>query len=240
MFEGSNLTDTRIKLLELSIEAEGYNKNVLLAIESLLPALKDLNIDHVGESELTSSYIHPFIQALFAIDRDNTVAKCANITTFDEDSRKRPDYAVDIFDSCTYDFTSCVGEVKPKNATQASKVVDFVKLCTFAAEALKDGLNHFIFFQALDKEVTFYHMIYKAGIYATVEIGTVTIPTRKNDLVNIISCLDTMTTVAEIHADIKHIEGANKITYAPVLPLDIGSLKKSLPVKRKPSLSTIH
>ncbi|ORX49095.1 hypothetical protein DM01DRAFT_148070 [Hesseltinella vesiculosa] len=231
------LEDTILDLISLSTLLESDEKSVAFAVESLLPPMKDLNVDHMAESELTSSFIHPFIQALLAMGHENVIAKCSNTTTSD-DGQKRPDYSVDMYQNYTHDYTTCLGEVKTKHATYASKVVDFYKLCILSAEAMK-GLTHFLFFQAQGNEVTFYFAYYRVSIYFVVEVGTIVIPTRKPDLSNIITYLDTMATVSRIHRNIKRSQSTDQVLYAPILPVDLGS-KRSLPLKQKPSLSTIR
>ncbi|KAI8064480.1 hypothetical protein BC940DRAFT_335322 [Gongronella butleri] len=64
----------RLELLGLALKTHGPEKNVVLAVEALLVALKDLNLNDPAESELTASYIHPVIQGLFAQHQPEKVA----------------------------------------------------------------------------------------------------------------------------------------------------------------------
>ncbi|ORY98081.1 hypothetical protein BCR43DRAFT_260358 [Syncephalastrum racemosum] len=105
-------TEARIRLISLSMRAEGSAKNVVLALEALLPAFHDVDAEQTFESEITASYAHPMMQSLFAIHELNRLAKCANITPTDAGFTGRPDYIVDIYQQYRRQYSTCFGEIK--------------------------------------------------------------------------------------------------------------------------------
>ncbi|KAI9033562.1 hypothetical protein CLU79DRAFT_829947 [Phycomyces nitens] len=146
-----SLQTTRIALLTLAEKSNALQRNVILSIEAILPAIKDLDINDVNESELTSSFIHPFIQGLFAVDHEDRVARCANVVIAYDDQGKRPDYVVDVYKGYTRQFRSCIGEIKSARATATSQIEDFYRLAIFAAELMNNGTNSVLAFQAIGK-----------------------------------------------------------------------------------------
>ncbi|CAO3680129.1 unnamed protein product [Rhizopus microsporus] len=62
-----DIIDSRVDLLLLAKSKPVPERNALLAIEALMPTLKDLDLPCLSsESHLTAVYIHPLIQHLFA------------------------------------------------------------------------------------------------------------------------------------------------------------------------------
>ncbi|KAI9031836.1 hypothetical protein CLU79DRAFT_865228 [Phycomyces nitens] len=77
------ILDTRIALLSLAKTTVDPTRSVILAVKAVLPAIRDLNVEAISENHLSSSYIHPLIQGLFSLSRDNIVSYCSNIRLID-------------------------------------------------------------------------------------------------------------------------------------------------------------
>ncbi|KAI8384255.1 uncharacterized protein BYT42DRAFT_611973 [Radiomyces spectabilis] len=92
-------------------------RNVVLAIESLFPALKDLDIGHLRESELAASFVHPLIQALLAYDTEDKAARYYEVMMYD---RYQPSYR------------TCFGELKGEGSSVTLSIVGFYRLGVFA------------------------------------------------------------------------------------------------------------
>ncbi|KAG0177378.1 hypothetical protein DFQ28_004310, partial [Apophysomyces sp. BC1034] len=108
----SNLL-ARHLLIRLAMTKDGAERNVVLAIEALFPALKDLDIGHLRESELAASFIHPLIQALLSYENDDKVARCTNtLPDSGTDVSRRPDYEVMMYDQYQPSYRTCFGELK--------------------------------------------------------------------------------------------------------------------------------
>ncbi|KAI8093717.1 uncharacterized protein BX664DRAFT_372559 [Halteromyces radiatus] len=56
--------EARFALIALARTSTGLEQNAILAVESLLPAMKDFDLSHISEMHLTASYIHPLMQCL--------------------------------------------------------------------------------------------------------------------------------------------------------------------------------
>ncbi|KAG2224182.1 hypothetical protein INT45_001300 [Circinella minor] len=218
-------------------------RNVILTVEALLPPIKDLDIGLVGESELIASFIHPMIQALLSYENDDKVARCSNtIPDNGTDITKRPDYEVVMFEQYKESYRTCYGEVKNGCSSEINSILDFYRLCIFCKlEMVVSNLTGILCFQAIGPSITFYYMVHtSATIYALVELGTVEIPTMKKDVMKIIIALDELLKVATIHRSIKKKKSSEMNTSHPTLPFEfVQGKKKTLPAKRKPSLSSI-
>ncbi|KAI7864812.1 hypothetical protein BDF14DRAFT_1883962 [Spinellus fusiger] len=147
------ILDARITLLSLAKTTVDPTRSVILAVEAILPAIRDLNIEAISEHHLAASYIRPFVQALFSSSRNNNVSHCSNTRLIDNKNiDKRPDYQIDIYDQYCFSYTTGIGEIKVKNATNRLKVIDFYRLATLAKETLRNNnLNGVICFQAIGK-----------------------------------------------------------------------------------------
>ncbi|CAO3643205.1 unnamed protein product [Mucor fragilis] len=137
--------------MQLAKAANQEEQNVILAIAYLLPAMKELDNKIIHESELSTSYIHPLMQGLFAVNKENIIARCANIAISDNDEKKRPDYTVELYKGYEHYSVSCVGEIKPANASSTSLVEDFYRLNLFSAETINAGLPATMLFQVYGK-----------------------------------------------------------------------------------------
>ncbi|CAO3593473.1 unnamed protein product [Absidia cylindrospora] len=200
--KSASLSATRIGLITLSENCHGLEKNVILAIEALLPAIKDLDTDHLSESELTSSFIHPFVQGLFAMDHDDRIARCANTSVCDNDEARRPDYMVDIYRGYTREYSSCIGEIKNQRCTMASRIKDFYRLAVFAGHIINEGTTSVLTFQAIGPKVTFYYMVPNNDILIYVEVAAIRLPTTAESLTEISSYIDDIYSVAVLHNSI--------------------------------------
>ncbi|KAI9277071.1 hypothetical protein BDA99DRAFT_532150 [Phascolomyces articulosus] len=94
---------------------------VVLAIEVLLPLIRDLDIQRVSGSHLSASYIHSSIQDL--ANDEMTIAHCADTIVDDEDeSSKRPNHCIDSSHiQYSYSHGSCFGMLKIENSPTASQ-----------------------------------------------------------------------------------------------------------------------
>ncbi|ORY94974.1 hypothetical protein BCR43DRAFT_338742 [Syncephalastrum racemosum] len=172
--------NARFRLLHLATKHEGPARNVILTIESLIPAQKDLDREDLQESEIGASYVHPFIQSLCAIDEPDKVAKCANTIPTDEvgDYTSRPDYVVDMYKNYSKAFSTCFGEVKGDATNYKSTAFDFYRLAIFGKNQLDNhGLNKVLLFQSIGTDVTFYVIEQLAtDMYAMIEMATIQLP----------------------------------------------------------------
>ncbi|CAO3588547.1 unnamed protein product [Absidia cylindrospora] len=66
--------DARFDLISLAKKSTGSEKNVILAVEALIPTMKDLDVERVSENHLTASYVHPLMQSLLAITSPDKIA----------------------------------------------------------------------------------------------------------------------------------------------------------------------
>ncbi|KAI7870626.1 hypothetical protein BDF14DRAFT_1720561, partial [Spinellus fusiger] len=150
-------------------------RSVILAVEAILPAIRDLNIEAISEHHLAASYIRPFVQALLSSSRNNSVSHCSNTRLIDNKNiDKRPDYQIDIYDQYCFSYTTGIGEIKVKNATNRLKVIDFYRLATLAKETLRNNnLNGVICFQAISGTLHFLYMSEKCGIWTFLELPSV-------------------------------------------------------------------
>lgn len=142
-------------LLELADQQEeGPERNVVLAVESLLPAMKDIDLRQISEMHLSATYVHPLVQCLLANDAE-TVAHCSN-TMMEKNSEndKRPDYIADVYHRYNFSHSSSFGEIKIDNAPDTRKVLDFYRLAIFGKGAIeKHSLSGIVTFQVIGKEL---------------------------------------------------------------------------------------
>ncbi|KAI8384256.1 uncharacterized protein BYT42DRAFT_611974 [Radiomyces spectabilis] len=236
----SNLT-ARHYLISLAMKKDEAERNVVLAIESLFPALKDLDIGHLRESELAASFVHPLIQALLAYDTEEKVARCTNtLPDNGTDVNRRPDYEVMMYDRYQPSYRTCFGELKGEGSSDTLSIMDFYRLGVFAKlEMVSSNLTGVLCFQALGTSITFYTMVHTdSSIYAFVELATITIPKTKNDIMSVTSILDDLYKIAVYHRTI--VKSPTPNTKHPTLPFEfVQGTRKTLPAKRKPSLGSI-
>ncbi|ORX53172.1 hypothetical protein DM01DRAFT_1052009 [Hesseltinella vesiculosa] len=132
-----NTLDAEYRLLSLAKSVSGPERNVIRAVASLLSEMKDVDVKCISESHLISSFIHPFMKSLFAIEEPNKIAHCSNILQEGSDLGKRPDYVVDVTERYQFSFVSCIGEVKADFTSDALATMDFYRLALFAKEMLE-------------------------------------------------------------------------------------------------------
>ncbi|ORX47519.1 hypothetical protein DM01DRAFT_1339150 [Hesseltinella vesiculosa] len=231
-----SLLKTRIKLLEMADGSTGPSRNVILALESLIPAHKDLDRAMLQESEICSSFVHPFIQSLCALDHPSKLAKCANTIPTDEagDSTSRPDYIVDVYEEYTRVFSSCFGEVKGDGASAKSAAFDFYRLSVFGKNQMDaHGLNMILLFQVVGTDLTFYLLKHlQEDVYAMVEVVTIGLPRTRGFFKTILGDIDNILTIAHIHNSIERLE--TPLTPSATLPIEYARHEtKTLPKKRK-------
>jgi hypothetical protein len=234
--EISNLA-TRQKLINLALKKVGPEQSIVAAMESLLPAMKDLDAGEIGESELACSIVHPLIQSLIAYEMDEKMAKCTNtIPENGTDVGRRPDDEVTIYEQYQPSFRTCFGELKSEGSSNVSAIMDFYRLGVFAKlEIVTSNLTGVLCFQALGTTITFYALTHPHPcIYTFTELATVTIPKTKNDIMSMISALDDLFKIAVYHRTI------STNAQLPTLPFEfVQGKRKSLPIKRRPSLGSI-
>ncbi|KAI9497435.1 hypothetical protein BDB00DRAFT_920823 [Zychaea mexicana] len=215
-----NLT-ARHYLINLAMTKENVERNVILAIESLFPVLKDLDIGPLRESELAASYTHPVIQALLSYDTDGKVARCANcIPDNGMDENRRPDYEVMVYEQYLPSYRTCFGELKGEGSSDTLSVMDFYRLGIFAKlEMVSSNLTGVLCFQAR-------------------ELTTITLPENRNETISVLSILDDLYKIAMYHSTLVRSQTPN--TKHPTLPFEfVQGSKRTLPAKRKPSLGLI-
>lgn len=179
----------------------------------------------------------------------------------DDTTGKRPDYIVDVYERYQYAYSSCFGEIKIEKANETLKVLDFYRLAIFGRNAIEShNLNGIICFQTigngptvlkmslftlilcscyLGSLVTFYYMLPRADFFIFLEVTSIKIPLVKRDIVSIITHLDDMLSLVCLH---ELVENTNELasSYPPILPyVYVQNERKSLPKKRKPSLTSI-
>ncbi|CEJ01255.1 hypothetical protein RMCBS344292_15289 [Rhizopus microsporus] len=203
--------------------------------------MKDLDAGEIGESELACSIVHPLIQSLLAYEMDEKMAKCTNtIPENGTDAGRRPDYEVTIYEQYQPSFRTCFGELKDEGSSDVSAIMDFYRLGVFAKlEIVTSNLTGVLCFQALGTTITFYALTYPhLRIYTFTELATVTIPKTKNDIMSMISALDDLFKIAVCYRTIS--KAPMKNAQLPMLPFEfVQGKRKSLPIKRRPSLGSI-
>ncbi|KAG1626075.1 hypothetical protein G6F44_012528 [Rhizopus delemar] len=235
--------DARIALLTLAKSTLDPTRSVILAVEAILPAIRDLDIEAISEHHLAASYIHPFIQGLFSSSRSNVVSHCSNTRLIDnENTDKRPDYQIDVYDQYCFSYTTSIGEIKIKNTTNRLKIVDFYRLATLAKEtSRKHNLNGVICFQAIGGTLHFFYMTEQCGIWTFLELPSVTIPLIMNDLTSIVTYLDDLLSVKELHEKIKRESEPRPPSPGQQFPFDlVQTSRATLPKKRKSSLTLTY
>ncbi|EIE82537.1 hypothetical protein G6F46_013307 [Rhizopus delemar] len=214
-------------------------RNVLLAIEGLIPTLKDLDLPCLSsENHLTAGYIHPVIQYLFAHNPSH-FAQCANILPRFECADKRPDYFVQKFEHYQYASTFCFGEIKLDTANDMSCMNDFYRLALFAKTEMDTShLNAVICFQTIGLSTTFYIMTRKPNMLVFVELVTIVLPSNKPSIMSILGYLDDLHSLATLHMSLERTRQV-PLKY-PTLPFDyVQSNIKTLPRKRRMSHGAI-
>ncbi|KAI9031886.1 hypothetical protein CLU79DRAFT_276314 [Phycomyces nitens] len=243
MYHDSEITNlaTRQKLINLAMGKVGAEQSVVVAVEALLPAMKDLDAGEMGESELACSIVHPLIQSLLAYEMDERIAKCTNtIPENGTDVGRQPDYEVIMYEKYQPSFRTCFGELKGEGSSDISAVMDFYRLGVFAKlEIVTSNLTGVLCFQALGTTLVFYALTHpNPRIYTFTEIATVTIPKTKNDII-IINTLDALFKVAVYHCTISKAITPN--AQLPTLLFEfVQGKRRSLPMKRRSSSHPFH
>jgi hypothetical protein len=117
-------------LLNLAkLQQNATERNIVLAVESLIPSMKDINLKPLSEHQIITSYVHPFVQFLVGNDA-MTVPHCANCLVDNEDADfdKRPDYITDVYDQYEFSHSTVFGEIKIENAPDLGKLSTFIDL----------------------------------------------------------------------------------------------------------------
>ncbi|KAI9027250.1 hypothetical protein CLU79DRAFT_851885 [Phycomyces nitens] len=162
-FRNDNMDDldTRMSLLSLARQQNNTaEKNVVLAVESLIPSMKDVNLKRLSEQHIVASYVHPFVQFLVG-NGAMIVPHCANCLVDNEDTDfdKRPDYVTDVYDEYEFSHSTVFGEIKVDSSPNLGKITDFYRLALFGKQALeKHQLNGVILFQSIGTSITFYYL----------------------------------------------------------------------------------
>ncbi|ORE05497.1 hypothetical protein BCV72DRAFT_330837 [Rhizopus microsporus var. microsporus] len=133
----------------------GAERNVVLAIEALFPALKDLDIGHLRESEFAASFIHPLVQALLSCENDDKVARCTNtLPDNGTDVNRRSDYKVMMYDQYQPSYRTCFRGIKGEGSSDTLSIMNFYRLGVFAKlEMVSSNINGVLCFQALGTSI---------------------------------------------------------------------------------------
>ncbi|KAI8144979.1 hypothetical protein BJV82DRAFT_512854, partial [Fennellomyces sp. T-0311] len=206
----------QIQLLQCAASTSDVERKVILSVQSLIPALKDLKVDSLRESELSSSFGHPFVQALLSGGDANRVARCGNTTPVEMETYSRPDYFVDQYQQYERAFTTCFGEFKDDRTACVPALFDFYRLAIFAKEELdRHHLDSILCFQAIGLQFTFYIMSRKSPfLYLFTELYSITLPRTLQSLNQLLGSLDDMLSISYAHSLITPLE--NRIT--PQIP----------------------
>ncbi|OAD73494.1 hypothetical protein PHYBLDRAFT_145885 [Phycomyces blakesleeanus NRRL 1555(-)] len=127
---------------------------------------------------------------------------------------QRPDYVVDVYEQYQFSFPSCFGE--------------------------KYKLNGVLSFQTIGSFTTFFHLKQLAGIDVFCEMTSITIPTRKQDIVQIVAYLDDLFAISCLHNNILKSNEELTVQNEPILPLAwVDGTKEKTSLKRKISVNSI-
>jgi hypothetical protein len=197
-------TQTKIRLLTLSEEANENERSVICAIVELIPNLYDCNMKTLSEAHLAASFVHPFIHGLLSSKQPSKVAHCSNVVADEnKDTNNRPDYKVDIYaQEYRYSYTNAYGEIKPSsNVSPTLLVNDFYRLAIFSKDAIDAfNLNQVLSFQVIGSCITFFSMsLSYHHLYTYTELARLHIPTKKSDLLNLIGHLDNLVFISLVH-----------------------------------------
>lgn len=70
-----------------------------------------------------------------------------------EDTSKRSNYAVNIYQHYRYAYTTCYGEIKTASVTNLDRVMGFYRLCLFTKGGIEmHNLNKVLCFQAVGRD----------------------------------------------------------------------------------------
>lgn len=173
-------------------------------MEAIIKSSNDLNRMIESEVELGADIIHPFMQALFVGDDEQSHAKCADIAILDDDQRKRPDYIVEKYNGYDIDHPTCIEEIKKSNASENILVMDFYHIALFSKLQIQNhNLKRFLCFQAIGRSVTFYIMQLKCSMISLTEATAVKIPKSRNDIQGIYAYLDDLYNLTMFHQSIE-------------------------------------
>ncbi|ORX59543.1 hypothetical protein DM01DRAFT_1333008 [Hesseltinella vesiculosa] len=215
----TDIIDTRMAILAIAKGHSGPARNAILAVESLLPSLKDLDTGIINsENHLLAAYIHPVMTSLFATSGDH-VAQCANIKLKSNSSEgRRPDYFVDLYERYQFQDTRCIGEVKLKHIDNILKIKDFYRLAIFAKEELDHhALSDVLCFQTIGLSTTFYLLTRKPGMLVLFELTTIVLPQVKASVLSLLQYIDEMYSLSKLFQQIhKVIPAADPY---PTLPM---------------------
>ncbi|KAL0091588.1 hypothetical protein J3Q64DRAFT_1808287 [Phycomyces blakesleeanus] len=188
-----------LKLLSLSsildpglfMSIKGILQIIVAAVESLLPAMKDLDAGEIGESELACSIM----------------TKCTNtIPENGTDVGRRPDYEVTTYEQYQPPFRRYFGKLKGGESSDISAIMYFYCLGVFAKlEIFTRNLTSVLCSQALGTAITFYALTHPhPRIYTFIELAPVTIPKTKNAIMFMISAFDDLFKIAVYHRTISN------------------------------------
>ncbi|RCH94312.1 hypothetical protein CU097_010970 [Rhizopus azygosporus] len=150
----------------------------ILAVESLFPTLKDLDVRSLVESE------------------------CSNLIPDNgTDVNHRPDYEVTVFEQCQPSYRTCYRELKGEKFSDTSSIMGFYRLGIFAKlEIVASNLTGVLCFQALGSLITFYTMVHPcSSMFTFVELVTINMPRTKNNIMSLMGFLDELHKIAVYH-----------------------------------------
>ncbi|KAI8374669.1 uncharacterized protein BYT42DRAFT_640116 [Radiomyces spectabilis] len=220
--------EAEFQLIALARTVKGAERQVVLAIASLIPALKGRDAGRLPANQLMASHIHPFMQCFFAINRPQKSSCFHDNMTTENDGKKRSDYVVNICGQNRDTFPSCVGGGTDEGTSECL----MTKATTVAGYSMKAIYEHhldgILSFRTIDEIITFYYMTRRGGFLPFVELASVAIPTQKQSIMSLVSSLDDLVSVCVLHETIAKrdvVDGAPK--------------PKSVPLKRPSSSSSM-
>lgn len=161
----------------------------------------------MDEMQLVSSYISPFMIALFNDFKDKTNAHGNNSVPDDKtaDEDRRPDFISKVLDPTGRSiYINLYGEVKTYQQWRSHKdiTLDLYRLDIFSKHTYdhKQGVPCILTFQAIGSFVTFYLLSYEDDeILALTELRRIYAPTCVPDVQNVILSFDTLLQILEVY-----------------------------------------
>lgn len=240
-----------------------HYRSILLAIESLLISIKDVNLKPLSEHNLITNYIHPFVQCLIGSDA-RTISHYSKAMVDNEDNafNKRPDYITDVYEEFEFSHPTAFGEIKVESSKDLSKIIDFYRLGIFGKQAIENhNLSGVILFQSIGKycmkynnaysstnfsssigtNITFYCLKAYGGFLNLIEVKTITIPTTKRDITTLVAFLDEMLAITYLYKSIQKTSiDTARLFPSQTLPfMHIQTEKRTLAKTKKPPLGPL-
>ncbi|ORY90420.1 hypothetical protein BCR43DRAFT_538980 [Syncephalastrum racemosum] len=152
--------------------------------------MKELDLEKVSESHLSTAYVQPVMQTHFAVEAHATLARnilelvCISSNNKMLDSTlDRPDYAIDVYEQYQFDHPSSFEEIKCQCTTDMLCMHDFYRLALFAKLAIDEfKFPSMICFQSVGHKVTFFHVQHLDSMLCYLELCRIHLPFVTRDM----------------------------------------------------------